>query len=60
MLLLARPIAGPNPYATPLTGVCICSSSTPPGPGVHGICGFNAAQAVLRELKLGTAHSEGA
>ncbi len=37
-------------YATPLDGVFLCSSSTPPGGGVHGMCGYNAACAALRRL----------
>lgn len=36
-----------NPYKLPIPGFYICSSSTPPGPGVHGICAFNAAAAAL-------------
>lgn len=42
-----RPVARPVPYATPLPGVWLCSSSTPPGGGVHGMCGYHAARAVL-------------
>jgi phytoene dehydrogenase-like protein len=46
--LFARPAARLVPYSTPLKGVYLCSASTPPGGGVHGLCGFLAAQAVLR------------
>jgi len=48
--LYARPVARPVPYRTPLRGVYICSASTPPGGGVHGMCGFAAAKAALRDL----------
>lgn len=43
-----RPTPQVNPYATPVKGLYLCSSSTPPGGGVHGMCGYHAAQAVLR------------
>lgn len=43
-----RPVPRFNPYATPIDGLYLCSSSTPPGGGVHGMCGYHAAQAVLR------------
>jgi phytoene dehydrogenase-like protein len=45
-----RPSANLRPYNTPLPGVYLCSSSTPPGGGVHGMCGVGAAEAALREL----------
>jgi phytoene dehydrogenase-like protein len=37
-------------YSTPITNVYLCSSSTPPGPGVHGMCGYFAAKTALRHL----------
>jgi phytoene dehydrogenase-like protein len=46
--LFTRPVARPVPYSTPIDGLYICSSSTPPGGGVHGMCGYFAARAVLR------------
>ncbi len=49
--IFARPTLGPCPYATPDRSVYLCSSSTPPGGGVHGMCGYHAARAALaREL----------
>jgi phytoene dehydrogenase-like protein len=44
----ARPVLSRNPYTTPAEGIYLCSASTPPGGGVHGMCGYHAAQAVLR------------
>jgi phytoene dehydrogenase-like protein len=44
-----RPTAQWNPYRTPLEGVYLCSASTPPGGGVHGVCGVYAARSVLHD-----------
>lgn len=46
--IVARPAFRWNPYATPNKRIFICSSSTPPGGGVHGMCGYHAARAILR------------
>jgi phytoene dehydrogenase-like protein len=49
--IFARPVPGLTPYATDREGLYLCSSSTPPGGGVHGMCGYHAARAALRSLK---------
>jgi phytoene dehydrogenase-like protein len=48
--LFTRPMPRPNPYSTPARGLYICSSSTPPGGGVHGMSGYLAARVALRYL----------
>ncbi|TGK04899.1 NAD(P)/FAD-dependent oxidoreductase [Leptospira semungkisensis] len=45
-----RPIARINPYGTPNPHLYICSASTPPGGGVHGMCGYHAAKSVLKKI----------
>jgi phytoene dehydrogenase-like protein len=49
--MVFRPAVQWNPYRTALRGVYLCSASTPPGGGVHGMCGLGAAHAVLADLR---------
>jgi len=46
--LFTRPVARWDPYSTPNEQIYLCSASTPPGGGVHGMCGYHAARSVLR------------
>jgi len=48
--LFTRPAWRPDPYRTPDPGILLCSSSTPPGAGVHGLCGWYAGQSALRSV----------
>jgi phytoene dehydrogenase-like protein len=48
--LFTRPVLKTSPYRTSAKGIYICSSSTPPGGGVHGMCGYNAAKQVLTDI----------
>ncbi len=50
--LFTRPVARLNPYTTPNPRLFCCSASTPPGGGVHGMCGYYAAQAVKKRLRV--------
>lgn len=45
--VILRPRISVNPYATGVPGVYLCSQSTPPGAGIHGLCGYYAAEAAL-------------
>jgi phytoene dehydrogenase-like protein len=48
--LFTRPALKFSPYRTSAKGIYICSASTPPGGGVHGMCGYQAARRVLRDI----------
>jgi phytoene dehydrogenase-like protein len=48
--IATRPVLAWHPYRTSLPGYYLCSSSTPPGIGVHGMCGFHAATAAIKDV----------
>jgi phytoene dehydrogenase-like protein len=49
--VVRRPVLRPVPYRTPLRGIYLCSASTPPGGGVHGMGGYHAARTALADLR---------
>lgn len=49
--LAMRPRVAVDPYVTGVPGVFLCSSATPPGAGVHGMCGYNAAMSALTQVE---------
>jgi phytoene dehydrogenase-like protein len=51
--LFTRPVARLDPYSTPNPRLYLCSAATPPGGGVHGMCGYFAAQSAGRALRRG-------
>ncbi len=51
--MLFRPAMRAIPWSTPVAGLFLCSASTPPGGGVHGMCGYLAARAALRAADRG-------
>ena len=49
--LFTRPVRRLNPYTTPNPKIFICSAATPPGGGVHGMCGYWAARTVIEKIR---------
>ncbi|MBV7530840.1 NAD(P)/FAD-dependent oxidoreductase [Chitinophaga sp. sic0106] len=50
--LFTRPVLSSSPYRTSAKGIYLCSASTPPGGGVHGMCGYHAAMRALKDIKV--------
>lgn len=48
--LFTRPALRLSPYRTSQKGLYLCSASTPPGGGVHGMCGYHAAKRALKDI----------
>ena len=48
--IFTRPALRSSPYRTSAKGLYLCSSSTPPGGGVHGMCGYHAAKRALKDV----------
>ncbi|WP_263409024.1 phytoene desaturase family protein [Terriglobus tenax] len=57
--LFTRPVAAISPYRTSAKGIYLCSSSTPPGGGVHGMCGYHAALRAMKDIFPGTLPKHG-
>jgi phytoene dehydrogenase-like protein len=55
--LFFRPVRKIVPYRTPLEGLYLCSSATPPGGGVHGMCGLSAGLVALRDYNGSRSHT---
>jgi phytoene dehydrogenase-like protein len=51
MQVVLRPRIALDPYSIGVPGTFLCSASTPPGAGAHGMCGYNAAESALRHLR---------
>ena len=56
--LFTRPALRSSPYRTSAKGLYLCSASTPPGGGVHGLCGYHAARRALKDLFPGHAKND--